>query len=335
MSISGNKPGSENISGWAATKALQDAVKKLAQFSGPSVSTVLGQKLVDHRMRHLFPEVDGNECLNPPPKMEFPDPDKSWEDLGKLMARQVYETAYDPLPHNNVRGLFLLADARGDFNQRAAADKLFKENCKVYAELVGQDRLIERLKDSALISECATELNIPIESVTLSQAVSHRDHKQMKVMLSLAGEQTTMPNVICGFPGVGKSTLFRNRGDLKILDSDSSTFDKAEFPQNYIAHIKEKIAEGYIILASTHDVVRNALVENNIPFGIVYPALNCKEEYLQRYRDRGSPQAFIDLMDAKWVDFVNGCASQKGCISYCMPKGQYMPSIEELPKKLS
>lgn len=156
----------------------------------------------------------------------------------------------------------------------------------------------------------------------------------MKVMLSIAKDNTMPVQVICGFPGVGKSTLFRDRGDQKILDSDSSTFDKAEFPANYIAHIKEKIAEGYTILASTHDVVRQALVDNDIPFGIVYPALNCKAEYLQRYADRGSPQGFIDLMDSKWVDFVNGCAAQKDCVSHCLAQGEYMPTMEELPKLL-
>jgi hypothetical protein len=158
----------------------------------------------------------------------------------------------------------------------------------------------------------------------------------MKVMLSLAKDDAMqMPQVICGFPGVGKSTLFRDRGgDQKILDSDSSTFDKADFPANYIAHIKEKIAEGYTILASTHDAVRAALVENEIAFGIVYPAMHCKAEYLERYKQRGSPQGFIDLMDNKWVEFVNGCAAQKGCVSHCLAQGEFMPTMEELPKLL-
>ena len=48
--------------------------------------------------------------------------------------------------------------------------------------------------------------------------------------------------VICGFPGVGKSTLFKELedSDYLVLDSDSSTFDKTKFPENYIEHIKEK-----------------------------------------------------------------------------------------------
>jgi hypothetical protein len=39
--------------------------------------------------------------------------------------------------------------------------------------------------------------------------------------------------LISAFPGTGKSFLFNNT-KLKILDSDSSKFDKSKFPENYI-----------------------------------------------------------------------------------------------------
>ena len=42
--------------------------------------------------------------------------------------------------------------------------------------------------------------------------------------------------VYSAFPGVGKTTYFNNTSK-NVLDSDSSTFDKSEFPQNYINHI--------------------------------------------------------------------------------------------------
>lgn len=115
--------------------------------------------------------------------------------------------------------------------------------------------------------------------------------------------------VICGFPGVGKSTLFKELkdSDYKVLDSDSSTFDKAEFPDNYIKHIKEKTAEGYTILASSHDVVRNALINNKMLFTLVYPDKSLKDEYLERYKERGSPQKFIDLLDSKWYEWIGQC----------------------------
>lgn len=123
--------------------------------------------------------------------------------------------------------------------------------------------------------------------------------------------------VICGFPGVGKSTLYKElkSSKVKVLDSDSSTFDKSEFPANYIKHIKEKTAEGYTILASSHDTVRDALVKAKIPFVLVYPAQNLKKDYLERYEDRGSPEAFINLLDAKWKEWIGQCGNFES--DYC------------------
>ena len=141
-----------------------------------------------------------------------------------------------------------------------------------------------------------------------------------------------MKKVYCGFPGVGKSTVFGDRDaySVNILDSDSSTFDKTKFPGNYIQHIKEQIGQGNVILCSSHDVVRNALLENGIPFHLVFPAQECKMEYLQRYKDRGSPAAFIDMMYDKWDQFVAGCLSQVGCTQTILQPGQFMCDVPEL-----
>ena len=82
--------------------------------------------------------------------------------------------------------------------------------------------------------------------------------------------------LVSAFPGCGKSHLFKNKGDKVILDSDSSTFDKSEFPKNYIKHIKENIGKADVILISSHDVVRDALLVNGIKFTLVYPRLMIK-----------------------------------------------------------
>jgi hypothetical protein len=72
--------------------------------------------------------------------------------------------------------------------------------------------------------------------------------------------------VISAFPGCGKTHLFKTHKNKIILDSDSSTFDKKYFPQNYIKHIKENIGKVDIILVSSHSDVRSALVNENIDF---------------------------------------------------------------------
>ena len=77
--------------------------------------------------------------------------------------------------------------------------------------------------------------------------------------------------IICGFPGTGK-TYFKGYVEGSCYapqgyceDSDSSYFDKNNFPQNYIDHIEDLIKKGTnIIFISTHQEVRDELVKRGI-----------------------------------------------------------------------
>lgn len=126
--------------------------------------------------------------------------------------------------------------------------------------------------------------------------------------------------IISAFPGCGKTTFFnmmneKYDGDNTIcIDSDSSEFswiikdgDKVrndEFPNNYINHIRKNIGKYKYIFISTHDVVREALMENEIKFHIVYPDLSMKEEYLDRYDKRGNDEGFIKLLNENWEEWI-------------------------------
>lgn len=115
--------------------------------------------------------------------------------------------------------------------------------------------------------------------------------------------------VISAFPGTGKSYFYDNFKDkVEIHDSDSSTFDKDNFPDNYLEHIKALMnTDKKTILVSSHEEVRNALVENGIKFYLIYPDKSLKDEYMARYKERGSDDSFISMMDDKFDDFVDSC----------------------------
>lgn len=117
-------------------------------------------------------------------------------------------------------------------------------------------------------------------------------------------------HVISGFPGTGKSyaTKYLKEYGYNVQDSDSSMFDKKEFPQNYIGHIKEKIKEfnegtGFIFISS-HKEVRDALREEGIHTEVLYPSLKMKEEYIKRYEERGSSESFIKLLKNNYDSWI-------------------------------
>ena len=143
------------------------------------------------------------------------------------------------------------------------------------------------------------------------------------------------------FPACGKTWLYEHQEDygLKILDSDSSefswTFEATEdpyyvmigegeiaplvhtnkvrnpdFPNNYIKHIKENIGKYDCIFVSSHASVREALDKEGIDFTIVYPASNCKAEWIGRcfMREKnGESGCGAEAMYNNWEQWILEC----------------------------
>jgi hypothetical protein len=129
--------------------------------------------------------------------------------------------------------------------------------------------------------------------------------------------------IISAFPGTGKS-YYHNNNKTTTLDSDSSEFSwviedgkkvrNPDFPNNYITHIKENIGKYDFIFVSSHAEVRQALKANCLFYYLVYPERKCKDMYLKRYKDRGSPDAFIQLISDNWDNWLRGCQfDEVGC----------------------
>lgn len=129
--------------------------------------------------------------------------------------------------------------------------------------------------------------------------------------------------ILAGFPGTGKSYAGEVLPD-KCLDCESSFWhwntewlcDKTqpkivnkEWPVNYIDFIWQAATESRskYILTSTHKEVLTAFKERGFIFYIVAPL--DKEESLERYRRRGSPQSFIDSLNENWDKYMEDLES--------------------------
>lgn len=138
-----------------------------------------------------------------------------------------------------------------------------------------------------------------------------------------------MIQVISGFPGVGKTELYKDlvKRGYKVRDSDSSLFDKEHFPENYLDDIEEKKGQGFIVLVSSHEEVRLGMEERGIDYILAYPNIALKEEYLERYRRRGSPDEFVSLLGGKWEEFIEGCHNSQATKHWVLDSGEYLSDM--------
>lgn len=129
--------------------------------------------------------------------------------------------------------------------------------------------------------------------------------------------------IVSAFPGTGKSHFCREHPECS--DSDSSKFDKSQFPANYIEHIKQRKGLTFV---SSHKVVRDAMVAEALPFTLCYPDRALKEEYLERYRKRQNTEAFVKLLDTNWDAWITELEEQKWCGKIVLKSGQYLLDFE-------
>lgn len=130
------------------------------------------------------------------------------------------------------------------------------------------------------------------------------------------------------FPGTGKSYFFQHQShDLIVLDSDSSKFDKSHFPENYIKHIQSNIDKVDVICISSHKEVRDALVAHDMFFTLIYPDVSLKDEYVQRFQERGSPAGFIELITHNWDKWLLELRNQKHCDHIVLRSGEFLGEL--------
>jgi hypothetical protein len=136
----------------------------------------------------------------------------------------------------------------------------------------------------------------------------------------LHNSQTTTLNpmikVWSCFSGTGKT---RAHDQALGYDCDSSRFHWDEkgvvnpaWPNNYIEAIKS--LSGFMlasIFVSSHEIVREGLKNQNIPFVLVYPAIHLKEEYRERYIKRGDSPSFINTLMNNWNPWINDLTQVK------------------------
>lgn len=136
--------------------------------------------------------------------------------------------------------------------------------------------------------------------------------------------------VICGFPGVGKSTAVKDNKfpQYKIVDLDNSKF-KTNWPNEYLKEIQSHVESGAFdfIMVSTHSEVVKFVVDMGYDVELVYPEKpvyennqwyqdnqrsKIKEMFLTRYQEREDSPEFIEFISDNFWTFVDDLSGVVG-----------------------
>lgn len=114
--------------------------------------------------------------------------------------------------------------------------------------------------------------------------------------------------IICGFAGIGKSTLARNCSG--VVDLESTPFEKDWTRYAMVArHMAEN---GYTVLLSCHKEIREELHSG---YYLAIPRNLDKADYIKRYRDRGNNEAFIKKIEENWDSYLERLPHESNYIS--------------------
>ena len=112
--------------------------------------------------------------------------------------------------------------------------------------------------------------------------------------------------IVIGYQGIGKSSLAGR--DHKYIDLESGNFwvdgKRADDWYRPYCQIAEHLSQqGYTVFTSSHEVVRNQLMNSTEVVVLAYPSLKLKNLWIDklenRYRDTGLEKDYKALMNAK------------------------------------
>ena len=136
--------------------------------------------------------------------------------------------------------------------------------------------------------------------------------------------------IISAYQGVGKSTLAKT--DLKIIDLESSSFDKAS-PNWYIDYCRVAMnldKQGYIVFISSHKSVRDYLKSLGfIKYYMIMFAENTENSLIERLKERydksDSDKDYRAYMNAKmhFKDSLKEIADDKELNTYWITDMNY------------
>lgn len=126
--------------------------------------------------------------------------------------------------------------------------------------------------------------------------------------------------IYSAFCGTGKSYLCDK---YNFTELECWKYSLNNFPYNYVEDIKLNINNDYLFI-STNPIVLKELTRQSIDIVLIYPHISLKEEYMIRYRNRGSSDDFIKMIDKNWEKWITELDEIIFCEKIVLESNEYI-----------
>lgn len=118
-----------------------------------------------------------------------------------------------------------------------------------------------------------------------------------------------------------------NRGEAGKADPYNEM--RPEWPFNYVEAIENVMNKNkykFILIPSDFRVL-SLLNKKQIPYTLVYPHRDCREEYRQRYIARGNTENFLEIFIGNWDWFIDNLKAYSHCKHIVLESNQFLADV--------
>ncbi len=134
--------------------------------------------------------------------------------------------------------------------------------------------------------------------------------------------------IVCGFFGIGKSSVNKYRPDISFYDLDAKFFKKQPGWENVYVECALALREKYdIVSIKSADRVMDRLTDLGQEFYIVYPNRHAKRDFMERAVRNNYPREWIHAFFSRWESYIEEIEDEETTNKIVLQNDEYLSDI--------
>ncbi len=134
--------------------------------------------------------------------------------------------------------------------------------------------------------------------------------------------------IVCGFFGIGKSSVSKYRPDIKFYDLDAKAFVKQPGWEKIYVDCALALRKDYDIVAiKSSDKVMHLLNEKGIKYYLVYPNRFAKRDFMERAIKNKYSREWIEAFFLEWDRYLEEVEEEDCENKVVLQSGEYLSDI--------